>query len=62
MYENLTPYEKALANFGDSASIIASLEISGKIAPNTAYKKIRKLYNELKELRKLEKKDWGRDK
>lgn len=59
VYDNLTPYEKALANFGDSASIIASLEISGKITPAVAHKRIKQLYKELKDLRKLEKGTWS---
>jgi hypothetical protein len=58
MYEELTQYEKALANFGDSVSIIAGLEISNKITPEDAFQKIKELYKELKELRKLEKSDW----
>lgn len=58
MYSNLSPYEKALANFGDSVSIIAGLEISNKITPEEAYQKIKELYKELKEYRKLEKSDW----
>lgn len=59
MYENLSPYEKALANFGDSASIVASLEISNKITPEEAHQKIKELYKELKELRKKEKENWS---
>lgn len=58
MYNNLTPYEKALANFGDSVSIIASLEISDKISPEEAHQRIKQLYKELKELRKIEKDTW----
>jgi hypothetical protein len=58
MYENLSPYEKALANFGDSASIIASLEISNKITPEEAHQRIKELYKELKDLRKKEKENW----
>lgn len=58
MYDELTQYEKALANFGDSASIIAGLEISNKITPEEAFQRIKELYKELKELRKLEKSDW----
>lgn len=58
MYENLTVYEKALANFGDSVSIVAGLEISNKITPEQAFQRIKELYKELKELRKAEKTDW----
>lgn len=59
MYENLSPYEKALANFGDSASIIAALEISNKITPEEAHQRIKELYKELKDLRKKEKENWA---
>ena len=59
VYDNLTPYEKALAKFGDSVGIIASLEISNKITPEEAYQKIKELYKELKELRKKEKNNWS---
>jgi len=58
MYEELSPYEKTLANFGDSAAIIAGLEISNKISPEEAFQKIKELYKELKELRKIENSDW----
>jgi hypothetical protein len=58
MYSNLSPYERALANFGDSVSIIAGLEISNKITPEDAFQRIKEAYKELKELRKLEKSDW----
>jgi hypothetical protein len=58
MYEDLSPYEKALANFGDSAAIIAGLEISNKISPEDAFQKIKELYKEIKDLRKVEKSDW----
>lgn len=58
MYANLSPYEIALANFGDSAAIIASLEISGKISPEDAHQRIKQLYKELKDLRKNEKGTW----
>lgn len=55
MYDNLSEYEKALANFGDRASIIAGLEISGKISQDDAHKQIKELYKNLKQLRKQEK-------
>ena len=58
MYSDLSPYEKALANFGDSVAIIAGLEISNKITPEDAFQKIKELYKELKDLRKVEKSDW----
>lgn len=58
MYEKLSVYEKALANFGDSAGIIASLEISGKITPEEAHQRVKELYKNLKDLRKKEKDTW----
>ena len=58
MYDDLSPYEVALANFGDRAAIIAGLEISDKITPEDAFQRIKELYKELKEIRKTEKVDW----
>lgn len=59
MYENLSPYEKALAKFGDTAGLIAGLEIADKISPEEAFQKIKEEYKELKRLRKLERNDWN---
>lgn len=61
MYENLTPYERALARFGDKVALIAGLEINDKISPEEAYRQIKDLYKELKSLRKVEKKSWETD-
>jgi hypothetical protein len=58
MYEELTPYERALARFGDKCALIASLEISDKISPEEAYQQIKDMYKELKKLRKAEKNTW----
>ena len=58
MYENLTPYEKALATFGDRAALIAGLEISDKLSPENAFQEIKQMYKELKTLRKTERQDW----
>ena len=58
MYENLTQYERALARFCDSCSLIAGMEISGKITPEQAYQEIKTIYKELKKLRKVEKDEW----
>lgn len=58
MYEDLSPYEIALANFGDAVGIIASLEISDKITPEEAHQRVKELYKQLKELRKKEKDSW----
>lgn len=53
MYENLSEFDRALAQFGDRVSIIAGLEISGKISPEDAYTEIKLLYKDLKKLRKI---------
>ena len=58
MYESLTPYEKALATFGDRAALIAGLEISDKISPENAFQEIKRMYKELKTLRRSERQDW----
>lgn len=58
MYENLTPYERALARFGDKCALIAGLEVADKISPEYAYQQIKELYKELKSLRKKERKSW----
>jgi transcription elongation factor Elf1 len=58
MYEDLSPYERALARFGDKCALIASLEISNKISPEEAYQQIKDMYKELKKLRKAEKDNW----
>ena len=55
MYENLSEFERALARFGDKVSLIAGLEISGKMSADDAYKEIKTMYKELKSLRKIEK-------
>lgn len=58
MYDDLSPYEVALANFGDRVAIIAGLEISGKLSPEDAHQQVKSLYQELKSLRKKEKDNW----
>jgi hypothetical protein len=58
VYEHLSAYERALARFGDACSLIAGLEISGKITPEQAYQEIKNSYKELKKLRKVEKAEW----
>lgn len=52
MYENLSNFDRCLANFGDKVGVIAGLEISGKILPEDAFQKIKELYKELKQLKK----------
>ena len=58
MYEDITPYERALARFGDKCALIAGLELANKISPEEAYQQIKDMYKELKKLRKAEKKNW----
>lgn len=54
MYDNLTPFERALAQFADRVSLIVGLEVGGKIAPTAAYAEIKSLYKQLKKLNKNE--------
>lgn len=58
MYESLTEFERALARFGDKVGLIAGLEIADKMSPEDAYQEIKKLYKELKSLRKKERNEW----
>jgi transcription elongation factor Elf1 len=58
MYEELTPYERSLARFGDKCALIAGLEIADKMSPEDAYQQIKDMYKELKKLRKEEKDNW----
>lgn len=58
MYENLNSFDRKLARFGDRVSLIAGLEISGKLTSEQAYDEIKKLYKELKNTyKKTEKKE-----
>lgn len=59
VYSNLSEFERALARFGDKVGLIAGLEIVDKISPEDAYQQIKELYRELKQLRKVEKDEWG---
>ncbi len=59
MYEDLSAFERILARFGDKVSLIAGLEVSGKLSPEDAYQQIKVLYKELKVHRKQEKSDWN---
>ncbi len=58
MYDDLSPYEKALANFADRVDIIVGLEISDKMSPESAYKEIKRLFKDIKKLRKKERNTW----
>ena len=55
VYEDLSTFERTLARFGDKVSLIAGLELSGKLSPEDAYQQIKLLYKELKDQRKQEK-------
>jgi hypothetical protein len=54
MYEELTTFEKQLAQFGDRVQVIVGLEVGGKLHADDAYKQIKDLVKELKKLRKQE--------
>jgi hypothetical protein len=54
MYDDLTNFEKHLAQFGDKVQVIVGLEVGGKLYADEAYKQIRDLVKELKKLRKSE--------
>ena len=58
-YSNLSEYEKVLANFGDRVGIIAGLEITDKITEEQAFRQVKDLYKELKQLRKQERNNWN---
>jgi hypothetical protein len=58
MYDDLTPYERVLARFGDRCALIAGLELADKISPEDAYQQIKEMYKDLKKLRKQEKQTW----
>ena len=54
MYEELTTFEKQIAQFGDKVQLIVGLEVGGKIHADDAYRQIKDLVKELKKLRKQE--------
>jgi hypothetical protein len=53
-YKDLPQFEATLARFGDRVSIVAGLELSGKMTAEDAYAEIKRLYKELKQSRKQE--------
>lgn len=57
-YQNLSNFEKKMAQFADRVDIIVGLEINDKISPEQAYQEIKEQYKELKALRKIEKSNW----
>ncbi len=57
MYENLDTFEKALSHFGTRVDIICAMEMGGKIDAETAYKNIKAELKELKQVRKLYRKE-----
>lgn len=52
----MNSFDKTIARFGDRVSIIAGLEISGKLTSEQAYDEIKKLYKELKSSYKVREK------
>jgi hypothetical protein len=51
-YDSVTPFQAAMASFSHEISIVAAMEIGGKISEGEAYKRIRTLYKQLKRNRK----------
>ncbi len=47
-YDNLTPFERKLAQFGDSVAIIAGLDLNNKITADEAFERVKVLYKQLK--------------
>jgi hypothetical protein len=56
-YDTLSPFQSAMASFSHEISIVAALEVSGKVSEEEAYKRIRSLYKKLKRNRKELKSD-----
>lgn len=56
-YDQMNSFDKTIARFGDRVSIIAGLEISGKLTSEHAYDEIKKLYKELKFSYKVQRKE-----
>lgn len=56
MYENQTEFELHLLAFGKRVEYILAAEMAGRMNANDAYKEIKLLFENLKQFRKLEKK------
>ena len=54
MYEELNDFERALSHFGTRVELICAMELGSKIDAETAYQNIKM---ELKEIKKIRKKD-----
>ena len=52
LYDRLSPFQSAMASFAHEISIVAALEVSGKIDEEESYKRIKRLYKQLKKNRK----------
>jgi hypothetical protein len=52
VYDECSPFQAAMASFAHEISIVAAMEISGKIPEEEAYDRIRRLYKRLKRNRK----------
>jgi hypothetical protein len=57
MYEDLDTFEKALSHFGTRVDVICAMEMGGRIDAETAYKNIKVELKELKQVRKLYRKE-----
>ena len=55
-YQNQTDFEYHLFDFGKKVEYIIAAEMAGKENADTAYKKIKQLFEDLKKFRKEEKK------
>lgn len=58
-YDTLSPFKCAMASFSHEISIVAALEVGGKISEDEAYARIRALYKKLKKNRKELKNDFA---
>ena len=58
-YDSLSPFQSSMASFSHEISIVAALEVSGKISEEEAYRRIKSLYKKLKRNRKELKDDFS---
>ena len=56
MYENQTEFELQLLGFGKRVEYILAAEMAGRMNADDAYKEIKFLFQNIKKLRKAEKK------
>ena len=51
-YDSMDEFERAMMPFGNRIQTIMAFEMADKIEPEAAYQEIKKLYKELKKVRK----------